>query len=193
MGVMQAALAWNQARNAEIGVRAGGGTRRADGRADKETLRVFGMAYGPGVVAPRIIPRRATVLDLGPTLLDVLGFDAAGPGLGRSLLQPEPTLPEWATAVGSNHNDELQDWGTDMAVRECAWLEHLAGHAASVAVAPAAAPSPAASSGGAGAVRGASAGGAAAVVAAVEPASKADLRGLGPCQCGNCGITTLTA
>lgn len=43
---------------------------------------------------PRVINRQGTTLDIAPTVLSLMGFDARGFGLGRNLLGGEPTLAE---------------------------------------------------------------------------------------------------
>lgn len=58
--------------------------------ADRDNLF---LALGKNI-DPGVITRTATMLDVAPTIANLLGFDTQRIGLGRTLLHPEPTLAE---------------------------------------------------------------------------------------------------
>lgn len=57
------------------------------------TRRNLAFAFAPDL-QPGQVPRDGSMLDLGPTLLGLLGADTEGLGFGRDLRKPGPTLAE---------------------------------------------------------------------------------------------------
>lgn len=65
------------------------------------------MAFGTDI-SPAMISKPGSTLDIGPTVLDLLGFDTRGFAFGRNLRQPEPTLVE--TMGLGTLNEKILDW-----------------------------------------------------------------------------------
>ena len=70
------------------------------------------MIFHPDRVAPGISNKIGSTLDIAPTVLNVMGFNAPAFGLGRNLLADAPTLVESYKAAINNH---LRLWNTDIA------------------------------------------------------------------------------
>jgi phosphoglycerol transferase len=56
--------------------------------------RILFMALPPGQQTGRLVYRPGSQFDIGPTILGLMGFDTSALGLGRDLLDTEPTLGE---------------------------------------------------------------------------------------------------
>ncbi|MFH1135489.1 MAG: sulfatase-like hydrolase/transferase [Pseudomonadota bacterium] len=70
------------------------------------------LALGGGI-EPGVVERRGATLDIGPTVMKLLGFDVAALGLGRSLLDPAPTLLETFKTAGAM-SEAIRGWTDDL-------------------------------------------------------------------------------
>jgi hypothetical protein len=62
--------------------------------------------------------------DLVPTMLQLAGLGDISIGMGKSLLSTGVSIAEWGLQSYIDHNDELQAWAYDPAVRAALWNDN---------------------------------------------------------------------
>ncbi len=93
----------------------------ADRELNRHNRRHFFMALGPGI-EPQILDRPASMMDVFPTILNLIGFDVEDgrAGIGVSLLSDKKTLMEqWGEALLSRSITR------DLKLRDRLWAEPM--------------------------------------------------------------------